>query len=96
MTNNSYLIDFYHRTLQKHFVNCADFKTIIMKKLLILSLLFLTMWGTTNAQEQKLAPYIKIGQFNEDISTLSSTIELALKTANFDILELIIQRITPI
>lgn len=57
-----------------------------MKKLLILSLLFLTMWGTTNAQEQKLAPYIKIGQFNEDISALSSTIEQALKTANFDIL----------
>jgi len=57
-----------------------------MKKLLTLSLLFLTMWETTNAQEQKLAPYIKIGQFNEDISTLSRTIEQALKTANFEIL----------
>jgi len=57
-----------------------------MKKLLILSLLFLAIWGTINAQEQKLAPYIKIGQFNEDISALSSTIEQALKTADFEIL----------
>lgn len=48
-------------------------------------LLFLSFLGTTQAQE-KLAPYIKIGQFTEDMSVLSTQVGAALKAGNFEIL----------